>query len=430
MNTNYQKQKVLVLGMGLSGRSMAQFLKKRGALVLGFDDHPEIKNSPCTLYSSINEVPFKDLDLIAFSPGVKEDHPLILKAKKEGIPLIGEIELGAKELKNPCIAITGTNGKSSVTCLIAHMLNSVGRRALALGNIGVPLTSMIDEIKDQILVVELSSYQIEVLRSKFIDVALLLNLTPDHLDRYGSFKAYGSSKFLIQNALKEKGSFHIEKGVLKEWKDAIFCQDLHFFNSSLDDLLKRVELDPKSALFFKQMSAIERLNCSAAIAACKEFCIEDRALVLGLQSFIGLPHRCEFVKTVNQVDFYNDSKATNLASVIKAVTSFRTPLIMIMGGEDKGLDFSSLVPYFKDKVKKIYVIGEVREKMQRDFSSKFDVQTCLSLEEALHLAYKRSQPKDTILLAPATSSFDMFQNFEHRGNEFKRIVNQLEGEQS
>ncbi len=430
MNTNYQKQKALVLGMGLSGRSMVSFLKKRGAFVLGFDDYLEIEDPPCSIYSSIHEIPFKDLDLIAFSPGVKENHPLILRAKKEKIPLIGEIELGAKELKNPCIAITGTNGKSSVTCLIAHLLTCAGRSALALGNIGIPLTSRVDEIKDQILVLELSSYQIEALKSKFIDVALLLNLSPDHLDRYGTFKDYGSSKFLIQNALKERASFYIEKELFKEWEDALFFQNLHFFNSSLDDLLKRVELDQKSILFFKKMSLLERLNCSAAIAACKAFSIEDEALVLGLQSFIGLPHRCEFVKTVNQVHFYNDSKATNLASVIKAVASFRTSLLMIMGGEDKGLDFSSLVPYFKDKVKKIYLIGEVREKMQRDFSSKFDVQTCLSLEEALQLAYQHGQPKDTVLLAPATSSFDMFQNFEHRGNEFKRIVNQLEGEQS
>ncbi len=430
MNTNYQNQKILVLGMGLSGRSMVSFLKKRGAFVLGFDDHVKIENPPCTVYSSIHEVPFKDLDLIVFSPGVKGDHPVILKAKKEGNLLLGEIELGARELKNPCIAITGTNGKSSVTALITHLLNCAGKPALALGNIGIPLTSRVDEIKDQILVLELSSYQIEALKSKFIDLALVLNLTPDHLDRYKTFKNYGSSKFLIQNALREAGSFYIEKGLSKNWEDFIFFQNLNFFNSFLEDLLKRVMLDQKSILFFTQMSALERLNCSAAIAACKAFSIEDEALVLGIQSFKGLPHRCEFVNTINQVHFYNDSKATNSASVIKAVTSFRTPLLMIMGGEDKGLDFSSLVPYFKDKVKKIYVIGKVKEKMQRDFSSEFDVQTCLSLEEALKLAYKHSQPKDTVLLAPATSSFDMFQNFEHRGNEFKRIVNQLEGEQS
>ncbi|MCH9634195.1 MAG: UDP-N-acetylmuramoylalanine--D-glutamate ligase [Chlamydiae bacterium] len=426
MTKKYQNQQILVLGMGLSGCAMVSFLSKRGAIVTGFDDGAGNKNFPCKVYSSINQVNFKEISSVVYSPGIKSSHPVFQAALKESIPLVGEIELGAREIKNPCIAVTGTNGKSTVVSLITHLLNTANKPALSLGNIGIPITSAIDNLTDEILVLELSSYQLEALKTPCIDLGLFLNLTPDHLDRYQTMERYAEAKFLMQKALKSKASFFIEKSLQANWSKFLQFKSVYFFNDFLDHFLD--EIDEKIKESFKYISPFEKLNFSAAIAVSKSFGVTNKDILHGLKSFNNLPHRCEFVKSVKQVKFYNDSKATNIESVIKAVTSFREPLIMIMGGEDKELDFSLLVPYFMNKVKKICLIGESRSKMYQLFSPHFNVEECICLEDAIKLAYQNSQPNDTVLLSPAASSFDMFQNFEHRGNEFKKIVNQLEGE--
>lgn len=428
MKTSYQNQKVLVLGLGLSGQSMLSFLTERGAHVIGYDDRAQKKTHPCKIYSSIEELNFKEIDFIASSPGIKECHPVFIKAHEMQIPIVSEVELGAREIQTPCIGITGTNGKSTVTSMIAHLLNSANKPACALGNIGVPLTSRIDEIEEKICVLELSSYQTESLKSKFLDLALILNITPDHLDRYGTMQSYGAAKFCIQNALKKDGTLYLERTLSENWKSSISFEKTAFYNDFFAEWLS--QLKEEEQLFFGKKSILEKLNYSAAIAAVQPFGLTHKMILEGIQSFSGLPHRCEYVLTLNEVAFYNDSKATNIESVLKAVHSFDSPLLMIMGGQDKGLDFSTLLPYFKNKVKKIYAIGEVRKKMLSKFGRALEVTSCQTLEDALKLAHRQSQSGDTVLLSPACASFDMFRNFEHRGNEFKRIVNQLKGEQS
>lgn len=425
----YQDQKVLILGMGLSGCSMALFLAQRGAQLIGYDDR--IRDIPysCKVYSKESDLNIEEFDFIAISPGIKKNHPLYVKAKEKRIPLIGEIELGAREIEATCIGITGTNGKSTVTSLITHVLNSSNRPALAVGNIGVPFTSQIDVAKNKICVIELSSYQTEILSTPFLDCALLLNLTPDHLDRYKTFENYALAKLKIQNGLKVNAPFYVEQSLLGFWKDQFTALNVSIYNDSLDTLINENRHSEEVALFFKSKGELERQNYAAAIKALKFLGLEGIEIMKGIISFKGLPHRCEYVATLNGIHFYNDSKATNIESVQKALGSFNTPLIMIMGGQDKGLDFSTLLPYLKDKVRKIYTLGEVRDKMLHTFGQRFSVTCCSSLENALKWALEESEPGDTVLLSPACASFDMFQNFEHRGNEFKRIVNKLKGEE-
>lgn len=425
----YQDQKVLIVGMGLSGCSMALFLAQRGAQVIGYDDRIRDVTYPCKVYSKVSDLNIEEFDFLAISPGIQENHSLYVKAREKNIPLIGEIELGAREIEATCIGITGSNGKSTVTSLITHVLNSSNRPALALGNIGVPLTSQMDQIKNKICVIELSSYQTEILSTPFLDFALLLNLTPDHLDRYKTFENYARAKFKIQNGLKVNAPFYVEESLVSLWKEHFTALNVRTYNGFLDSFINDKRLHEEKVLFFKTKGELEKQNYAAAITALKFLGLEDLEIMKGIASFKGLPHRCEYVATLNGTHFYNDSKATNIESVQKALGSFNAPLILIMGGQDKGLDFSTLLPYLKDKVRKIYTLGEVRDKMLRAFGQRFSVTCCSSLEHALRWAFKESQPGDTVLLSPACASFDMFQNFEHRGNEFKRIVNELQGEQ-
>lgn len=404
----YTNQKVLVFGLGLSGRSAAKFLQKRGACVSGFDDKNR-EDAPFEIYTDLEKLSLQSFDLIVYSPGIRKEHPLFKKAHALSIPLVGEIELAADALKGFVIGVTGTNGKSTTTALIAHLLNFAGRPALACGNIGKPLTEAIDELQDKIAVIELSSYQIEDLSLSILDIGLFLNLTADHLDRYHTMENYAQAKFKMQKLMKPGGVFFYEKELEVLWSELIDLNLSRPFNT-------------------KDLDAHQ--NVQGAYAVLKEMGISKETFLDGMKSFKGLEHRLEYVTEIKKRAFYNDSKATNIESVASALSSFNTPLILIMGGQDKGLDFSALLPYFKEKVKKVFVIGECKHKLKAAFSNAVDVHLCETLNEATHLAYKESLPGDTVLLSPCCSSFDQFKNFEERGRVFKTIVNQLEGVQS
>lgn len=428
---NHSSKHVLILGMGKSGRSMAHFFKKRGQSVISYDDVKKENDFDgfCPIFNNIQEIDFNQIELIAFSPGVSPEHPVFKKAKEYSISVRGETEIGVRELKNYCIGVTGTNGKSTVTSLTAHILNQAGVKARAVGNIGTPLTSIVDEVdSNEVLVIELSSYQIDGLESRFLDVGIILNITPDHLDRYHTLEAYAQSKWGIQKYFKEKGSLIVSKELKESWKCFSYHTHILTYDTTFDEHAKRLEkLYHKS---YAYVGPFEKQNYSAAILVCSLFNLTDEQIYQGISTYKNLPHRCEYVKTIQDVHFYNDSKGTNIESVIKAITSFNQPLIMIMGGVDKALDYSNLLPYFFNKVKEICLIGQVKEKMAEVFKKEYPVHLCQTLEEAVKKAYQRSQAKDTVLLSPGTSSFDMFNNFEHRGEEFKRIVQQLEGEPS
>lgn len=421
----YLNQLVLIIGFGKSGKSLLQFFTAKEAQTLIYDDRQvsEADKECCPIYHQIDDIPFDKIDLIACSPGVPPTHPVLLKAQKYGIPIRGEIQIGLDDLKNTTIGITGTNGKSTLTSLIAHILNHANVTAKAVGNIGVPITSLQNEgLSNEVLVIELSSYQIDTLEKKCLDFGLILNITPDHLNRYHTFSNYANAKLRLKNFIKEKNQFFCSQQITQDWPESIRGSEVQVFDLFYENYLE--ELGQTNST----ISAFEKQNISAAIAICRQFNLSAKQIEEGLQTFKALPHRCEFVQTINEVDFYNDSKATNIESMIKGIMDLKQPLRIIMGGEDKGLDYSKLKPYFFNKVIEIFFIGQAKEKMAKVFENDYNIFLCPSLESAVRMAYQKSQKKDIVLLSPGTSSFDMFKNFEHRGEEFKRIVKQIAGE--
>lgn len=419
-----KKKNILILGMGKSGQSLAHFFHQKEDQVFGFDDFAQENTYQnfCPIYNKIDQVDFSKIDCLATSPGIKETHPVYELAKKHHVPILGEIEVGARFIKNRCVGITGTNGKSTTTSLIAHLIQASGQKARAIGNIGIPITSIINELDpEEILVIELSSYQIDQLITPFLELGVILNISEDHLDRYKTLERYAHSKFNIQKFIKKEGAFIFQKELQERWGNEIYFDEKICYDqpSSLSDF------------FFKEyphFGPIESQNYLAALTVCHRLGFDYEKVAMGIQSFKGLEHRLEYVMKRKGISFYNDSKATNIEAVIKAVTSFEKPLILIMGGDDKGLDYSCLKAYFLDKVKHICVIGKVKEKMAETFGADFDTHLFSSLEEATKKAYELAESGDAILLSPGSSSFDMFKNFEHRGKFFKEVVQQLEGE--
>ncbi|MFA6501974.1 MAG: Mur ligase family protein, partial [Parachlamydiales bacterium] len=344
---------------------------------------------------------FSDIEKIIVSPGISPNHEIISEAIKRNIEVIGEIELGVLYLKNRCIGITGTNGKTTLTKLLAHIFNNNNKVAYALGNVGTPLTSYIDKFgRDDIIVLELSSFQLETMKTKFLDAAVIINITPDHLDRYPSFKEYGIAKLNIINCLKDDKKLYTTKKIIK-----------NYLSDNNKNEIKQVTEESENI----------------AIKICLDFGIQKKDILNSIKTFQKDKHRIEFVREIKGISFYNDSKATNVHSVIFAVKKFKKPIILIAGGVDKGFTYKVWKRSFKNKVKTVLAIGQSREKIKNELKG-FDVLLCDSLKSAIDKAYALAQRNDNILFSPGCSSFDMFKNYEHRGDEFKKIVNGIEGE--
>ena len=373
-------KKTLIIGWGRSGKAAGAFLKKLGREYLVFDDNSEVSDLPAlgTIYLS-------EISQIILSPGFDPRCTFIDEAKKRGIEVIGEMELGLRYVKNPCIGITGTNGKTTTTLLCAHFLNQSGIKAVSLGNIGTPLTEYLLDPADEVLVLEFSSYQIETLKSRSLDAVAILNISPNHLDRYDSFEHYRDTKLELKKFLKEDGLYI-------EGKDCTeFVEGVH----------------PENYGIAKRL---------ASYMGAKSF---------SLDGFERPEHRLSFVCKKEGVSFYNDSKSTNVESVIFAVESIDDPIILICGGVHKGFPYAPWKKAFQKRVKRVYAIGNSAKKIAKELESDFDIIFADSLEDAVKKAYLSAEKNDTILLSPGCSSFDHFKNYEHRGEEFIRIANNL-----
>lgn len=420
-------KKILVIGFGKSGKAAAEFLLKQNKKVIAVDQksleiakNPEVqellKNGLQLLPDLIEKIDFSEIGQVILSPGVIPSHPLAKEAQKRKIEIIGEIELGFRHLKNPAIGVTGTNGKTTVTLLCAHILNYAGMKATLLGNMGTPLTSFAGK-SDEILVVELSSFQLETLRQKCLDAAVVLNITPDHLDRYPTLIQYAGAKLRIRDVMKEEGKLFISKSVSEK-----FLPDEKYpLYDDVSDLEGKRFLAP----LISGKIAINRENALAAFRLCSHFGVKPKTFMEALKTFKAPPHRIEYVAEINEISFYNDSKATNVESVIHAVKTLSGPIILIAGGLDKGTPFSPWIQTFKGKVKRVYVIGIAAKKIKQELESSFEVIHADSLFDAVQKAYKSAARKDQILLSPGCASFDSFRNYEHRGEEFKRCVKEL-----
>ena len=422
------KKKIIVIGFGLSGRSSAALLLKLGYNVLALDQRAlELKSDPkvqhflqqgIELYPDQIAIDWKQIGQVIISPGVPRVHQIVVQAIGQGIEVIGEIELAFRHLKNRCIGVTGTNGKTTVVMLIKHIFHSAGRKAQALGNIGSSLSSYaISPDPEDILVVELSSFQLETLQTKCLDVAAFLNLTPDHLDRYASLDDYAQAKCRIEDCLKENGELWVSSALANEYgrflrKPKIFDQQ-DWENGTVAMI---------SSMRYIQLGVPERQNVQAAYPLCRYFGVTDAEFRRGLETFRKPAHRIEFVGEWNGIAFYNDSKATNIDSVMHAVGLFEGPIILLAGGVHKGASYQPWLKAFQGKVVRIVAFGQAASIMEEDLKADLPIERVDTLENAIVRAVEKAAPPVSVLLSPGCSSFDQFRNYEHRGNEFKRIV--------
>jgi UDP-N-acetylmuramoylalanine--D-glutamate ligase len=386
-------------------------------------------------------------DIIVVSPGVPPSNPFIQEAEKQNIPIISEIEFAWRQLdtvRNPVVAITGTNGKTTTTALTAHILNNSGKKAIACGNIGTAITSVVRGLEaGTILVVEASSYQLDRIVDFRPDVALLLNITPDHLSYHGTFEQYCQAKYKITLNQNEKNVLILNADNEPSLAAAAHsrAQILHFgvhplqqglYVSSGKLLIPRGH--PDSQHKEEQLMMVDELripgihnvyNSMAAALAARAFEIRNENIRDSLMSFAGVEHRLEYVRTFNGIDFINDSKATNINSTWYALSSYSKPLVWIAGGRGDNNDYSTLDDLVRQNVRCVIAIGEEADAIFNHFSSMVRCVKASSLQDAVSRAADFAESGMATLFSPACKSFDMFANYEHRGQVFKEAVTAL-----
>lgn len=448
-------KKVLVVGLGMTGVSTARFLKNMGAVVTVTDmaKEDELGDNVAIIrelginmeLGSHENSTFENADLIVLSPGVPHAIPQIQRAKDKGIDVLGEIELASKFIDQPVIAITGTNGKTTTTTLLGEMLKSSGFKVFVGGNIGSPLIGYVDrKEKAEIVVVEISSFQLDTIKSFKPKISVLLNITEDHLDRYYDFNAYVKSKCRIfenQNStdtvvlngfdpLIRKCTENINSRKLfftgrKENEEGatVNGNNIKLFYESSRKTRSPISID-LSGTGIKGKHNVE--NASAACLSALSAGGTIEGIRTALDNFKGLPHRLEYVATVNGVKYFNDSKATNVDAVARALECFDDRVILIMGGRNKGADFDSLRDAVRHITKKVIVIGEAKENIISSFNGVVLISTATTMENAVSMARAEAKPGDVVLLSPACSSFDMYDDYTHRGKVYCEAVELLE----
>ena len=405
------KKKYLILGYGISGKAVAQLLNQLKIEYVIADKNPTLPE----IVKDGEDFSLDQIEKIIISPGISNSHPLLRKANKMGVEVVSEIEFAFGFIQNRSVGITGTNGKTTTTYLIEYILNGAKIKAKAVGNVGFALSSyVLNPDPEEILIIELSSYQLENLKAKKLEAALYLNLTPDHLDRYSSIEEYASAKMNIQNCLIENGKFFVSSQVFQKYKNQIFVKNITLFDQE--------ELESIPPFEYIKLGRPERQNVLAAKAICDHFGVNAKTFEAHLRSFHKPPHRIEWILDRNEVSYFNDSKSTNIDSVMHAVALFDRPIILILGGVDKGASYRPWIGAFKNKVKKMICYGMAALKMEEELSSYFSLIRVETLTQAVRAAKMGAQNGDCVLLSPGCSSFDQFRNYAHRGEVFKQLV--------
>ncbi len=446
---NLKDKKILVVGLARTGVALSRFLAGAGARVTVTDQapaselepyHQEIKGLGVTEELGMPTPRWPGHDLILLSPGVPPELPWLAAARQAGTAVWGELELASHFLTRPLMAVSGTNGKTTTTTLVGEMLRASGIKTLVGGNIGTPLISLLP-IQEQAdwLVVEVSSFQLDTASHFHPQAAALLNITPDHLDRYPGYEAYIASKAsLFRNetegdlrvlnaddaAVKALGPgpgrlyYFSTTQPLTEgaWlkNGAVLVRPADSRETSFP--LSQILLPGRHNLENIMAALLLALSAGAAPKACREV----------LARFKGLPHRLERVAEVGGVEFYDDSKGTNVGAVARSLAHFTKPVILIAGGRDKDSDFSLLSPLIREHVKALVLLGETRAQLSRVWQGLAPAYEAGDLEEAVALARDLARPGEVVLLSPACASFDMFQDYAHRGQTFQRLVRNLE----
>ncbi len=438
----YKNQNIAVLGAGLSGSAAALLLRSEGAQVTVLDS-AEKKN---LLKSTIDNLRAQNVRVICgaatdedsstyhmavLSPGIDPACRLVRNFSSRGIDIIGELELGWRFCeKIPVIAVTGTNGKTTTTELLVQTLNACGQRTIACGNIGKPLSEVVREKQSfDVLTVEVSSFQLETIRTFHPSVSLWLNFAPDHLDRYRSVAEYRAAKLRIfenqtnadvavVNAIEKipdirsrtiTFSAYANGGDFRVSEGAILYHD--------ESVLRLADTK------LRGLHNIENLMATLAVGMARGLSFEQ--MVPPLSAYEPRPHRCEFVREVNGVAYVNDSKATNLDAVEKALRAQTKPVILIAGGKDKGFSFDPLRSLVKEKVKSTILIGEIAESIKRSWADAVESEIASSLADAVERAHSSAKPGEMVLFSPGTSSFDMFKSYADRGDQFRALVRAL-----
>jgi len=445
MKNNYFNKKVLIIGLGLSGRSAAQFLLNQNASVIGVDRQisaicqlTEMENLKQrgmeTAHDSL-EVNFSSIDLVILSPGISPTHTLVKRAKQLDIEVIGEIELGCRVASQSILAVTGTNGKTTVTLLVNHVLNCSGFSSKALGNVGVPLTQEIVQNSTFLdtIVLELSSYQLETMQQKVFDAGLLLNITPDHLDRYVDMENYAAAKGRLGKCLKSKKNLFIEYETWQNFSElfkGISVQTYGYTKNSIiySDLQAIYYQDKDSFALPNDLQGQpthELENLMGAYALCSTKGVSGNDFIKAYQTFKKPPHRIQYVDQVQGVHYFDDSKGTNINAVVRAVESLKGPIILIAGGLHKGVSYLSWKEQFKGKVNKIFAIGQAASRIHEDLNGFIPVEMINGLENAVLKASQIAKKGDYVLLSPGCASQDMFKDYVHRGEVFQKTVQSL-----
>jgi UDP-N-acetylmuramoylalanine--D-glutamate ligase len=439
-------KRVLVVGLARTGLVTALFSAGYGAAVTATDERPQtelaetaekLRAAGVKLELGRHvDATFLEQDLILVSPGVPANLPALQAARKKNIPVWSEIELAWRFLRGKLVAITGSNGKTTTTALVAHILKASNIPTLVGGNIGTPLLALVETSTDPaVTVAEISSFQLETIEAFRPEIGVLLNLTPDHLDRHGTFEEYARAKMrMFENQLDRDIAVlnaddpEITKRMPPKPHVFWFSRQKRVANGAFlrdNEIIFRNEGSETVLARRDQIPLRGDHNVENALAACAAAYLAGatpEAIAGAVKSFRGVEHRLEFVDKISGVEFYNDSKATNVDAAVKAIQAFPGPLLVILGGKDKGSPYTPMRDLLHERARMALLIGESAHKIAADLQGAVEISYAGTLERAVQIAIERAQPGDTVLLAPACSSFDQFENYEQRGRVFKELV--------
>jgi UDP-N-acetylmuramoylalanine--D-glutamate ligase len=447
-----KNKRVLVVGLGKSGLSAAMFLRAQGARVTVSDARSAMalaKEIPALLEAGImvesgghGLLTFRRQDLIVVSPGVPMDTPEVKQVVAFGLPVIGELELASRYLQGQVVAITGSNGKTTTTTLVGKIFRDSGLPTQVGGNIGLPVIDLVAQsTAETVNVLEVSSFQLETVEEFHPRIAVILNITPDHLDRHGSFDNYVAAKERIferqdaTDALVLNGDDRVaQMGAARAQSEVFWFSGTKAVRRGAfvrDGVIVWVGKEggvtepvmPVSEVHLKGAHNIENVLAAVCVARLEK--VPAESIRASVATFTAVEHRLELVRKLNRVEFYNDSKATNVDATMKAVASFPKGIHLILGGKDKDSDYGLMADLLKKRVKAVYTIGSAAEKIERQLHGVVKMVAAETMQVAVAEAAKAAVAGDVVLLSPACSSFDQFENYEHRGQVFRQLVNEL-----
>ena len=445
LNKSMKNKKVAVLGAGKSGLSACKLLKKLEAKVFLSEKNKnynikELEKNSDRFEFGVHSEKILDNELIVISPGISKNKDIFKKAKNKNIPIISELELSSWFTHFPIIAITGSNGKTTTTKILENIFKETDLNVFISGNIGIPFSEIVlnnieKNVKNGLHIIEVSSFQLEDIFDFSPNIAIILNISEDHLDRYHSMKNYINAKMNIAKNMEkhDKLIFNSEDGLIleniktkaelvgfslkKNIGEVFFMNKNKIYNSKEEKLISIDEIN--------LLGDHNILNILAAATAAKVYEISEKNIRNGIQKTYPVDYRLQKVNEINKISFFNDSKSTNVDSIIVAVNSFHENLILILGGRDKGGDFKKIITHLKNKVKQIIIFGESKKIIEMQIKERIPIYIANSMKDAIHFSFKNAKSGDSILLSPGCTSYDMYDNFEHRGKDFNIEVSKL-----